>query len=132
MALAKITRILMKEGRNYRLRQVVADILIGQPCQIPMEISLNALSEGGITVLPLPQPRKHSGEEKRRPVDRIVSGDLELLFGRDRRVGLVAFGCPVIRQHAESVLVLNEIRLRNVNRLDGGIRSRRRAFRYRV
>ena len=70
----------MKEGRENRLRHVVADDEICVGCAKISGISLHTLPERAIGVGELTVTAERRGQDHRAPVERVLTGNLELFF----------------------------------------------------
>ena len=101
----EITGILVKDCRVDRLGHEIADDKIGVSRPEIRGISLCTLSKGWIRIRQLPLARKRGGKDHRSPVERVISGDLELFFGRDWLIVREAGKGPVVGDDPEDALV---------------------------
>ena len=70
----------MKEGREDRLRHVVANDEVSVRCAKVAGVSLHSLPERGISVGELSVARERRGQDHGAPIERVLTGNLELLL----------------------------------------------------
>lgn len=101
----------MQESWEDRFRHVVPNNEVCVGCAKVASISRGALSERGISVGELRVSREGRGENHRAPIERVLTGNLKLLLGRERFVVCKTGPGAIVRNDAKNTLAYRGSRL---------------------